>query len=239
MTTTFYLHATNSTVSGTLPLTKQSSQTYNGSIDSVSTSKRTMNTTIGTAQTSLASASNAIGFATTGNLFVARFISAPIYQTSVAANTWNFSIAGKTTSVVDYHPNAGSGGVPVCLYVWRPSSGTKVGTIFDGLSSTKTNQLGNLNEYVSVVNFTGSAVTGTQAGDIIVLEAMAGTNGFNQSGTYTFYYYFDGTTVNNTDNSATSNEAAYISTPENITFYTSTPITNNLFVSKAFFVSDK
>ena len=201
------------------------------------TVNRSMNTTIGTAQTVL-SKSESIN-TTNQNIYISRFVSTPINQTSIAANTWTLNIAVKCSSSNPYYPSYSTDFIPSCLYVWRPSSGTKVGTIFDGLSSTKTNQLGNLNEYVSVVNFTGSAVTGTQAGDIIVLEAMAGTNGFNQSGTYTFYYYFDGTTVNNTDNSATSNEAAYISTPENITFYTSTPITNNLFVSKAFFVSDK
>ena len=237
MTTRFYLHATNSTVSGTLPLTKQSSQTYNGSIDSVSTSKRTMNTTIGTAQTSLASASNAIGFGTTGILFVARFISAPIYQTSVAANTWNFSIAGKTTSVADYHPNAGSGGVPVCLYVWRPSSGTKVGTIFDSSTASVTAPSSYTTEICTYTTFSGSAVSGVQNGDVIILELLI--KAVNNSNTFQYTNYFDGTTATTTNNTTVSNFAEFIETPENINFNASSPVVNNLFIVKALFTADK
>jgi hypothetical protein len=215
MVTRFYTHTATSTATGTLPSTIQSTQTITATFDAA-TVNRSMNTTVATgSQTDLSATKTGGGSSTVFHM--TRFISDPLDMTSLSANTWTISIAGWCGSFLPFYPSQANKLIPSCVYVWRPSTGTKVGTVFDGLSSTTTNQTGNTSEFTSKVNFTGSAVSSMTQGDLLVYEAQTGTD-FSTS--QTWHYAYNGSTITTTDNTATSNHAAYLETPQTITFYT-------------------
>lgn len=215
MVTRFYTHAASSTATGTLPTTKQSTQTVTTGFDAF-TVNRSMDTIVSTGTQTDISATLA-GAGSTTTFHMTRFISKPLDQTSIAANTWTISVACWSNSSLPFYPSRSNSLIPSCVYVWRPSTGAKIGTVFDGLSSTTTAQQGTTSERTSKVNFTGSAVTSMLTGDLLVYEAQTGTN---VSSTNTLHYAFDGATINTTDNATVTNHAAYLETPENLTFFT-------------------
>lgn len=237
MTTRFYLHSANSTEGGTLPSTEQSTKTSSGNFDA-QTVNRSMDTTIGTSQASttfvLANSQKSDNV-----FFIAKFISPELNQSSIAANTWtwNFAIkASSSTNVFDYPSNTVNEKIPLCCYVWRPSSGTKVGNIKDGTGQdsadlqyfdvgTNSSNPGapTTAEWSEDGTFAGSAVSGLLAGDVIVMEAWAFIDTNNSSST-TYSFFFDGTTVTTTNGTTVSSQASFLETPETLTFNTG-PIT--------------
>ena len=215
MATRFYFHATTNSTSG-LPTAEQSSLTIDQSAEGGTTSavNRTMNTTIGTSQTSIAQSS--IATTAARNYYYTRFVSQPIFQSSIAANTWTYNFAAKESSTGADFPVGGTNQpVRVNCYVWRPSTSTKIGTILDGNTASTVDEVNPPNEGAHHVTFTGSAVASTQNDDVIILEVwFIITQPAAVSLTQTFY--FDGTTVNTTDNAVVSNHASFLETPENI-----------------------
>jgi hypothetical protein len=155
------------------------------------------------------------GGGSTTKFYETRFISDPLDQTSIAANTWTISIATWCSSSSPFFPCNSSRFVPSCLYVWRPSTGAKIGTVFDSLSSTTTSQIGATTEMVAKVNFTGSAVSSMLTGDVLCFEALTATQ---VSSSFTWHYAFDGSVLNTSDNVAATNHASYVETPETLTF---------------------
>lgn len=213
MTTRFYLHSASSSVSGTLPSAQVSTMALTAQFDAFSVN-RSMDTTI-SAGSQVDLTATKTNSSSTALMYMTRFLSSRINQTSISANTWTLNIACWANSSSPFYPSNTSHFVPSCLYVWRPSTGAVVGSaIFDGVSSTSTLQLGSTSERVSKVNFTGSAVT-IQSGDILVLEAWTASN---VTSSQTWHYAYDGATINTSDNTSATNHAAYIETPENITF---------------------
>jgi len=224
MATRFYLHNALSGISGTLPTGEQSSKTAFFNFDTT-TNNRSMSTSIGTAQASLTHV-NTTQSQANNTCYVTRFVSTAINQTSIAANTWTYNFAVKlsvTTNTDDYPTNdTAPKFIPICCYVWRPSTGVKVGNILDGNSATGVyTDIGNLgtpttSESVEHGTFTGSAVASTAAGDVIILEAWVDA-WLNNTTSVTFSYFYDGTTVNTTAGAIVSNHASFLETPENIT----------------------
>lgn len=212
MTTRFYLHAASSTVSGTLPSTKQSTLATTRNFD-VQTVNRIMDTTIGASQSDITAS-----FSTTsGNMYMSRFVSAPIYS-SPTAQTWTLNFAAWRTvggGTFNYPAVQTTHLLPSSLYVWRPSTGALVGYIFDSNSATGTSNFGSATtETTAIVTFTGSAVTIVN-GDVLCFEAMTFTS---NTATQTTHYAYDGTTANTTDNTSVSNHASFIETPDTIAF---------------------
>lgn len=218
VTTTLYLHAANSTVSGTLPTTEQSSRTASYSFDA-GTVNRSMDTVKGSAQTSISKAITcSVSNAPT---FVAKFVSPPLNLTTISANTWTtFGAVAQSNSNAYWWTGTSDGYVPQTMYVWRPSGGgSKVGNVFDAASTFQTNTNGPPanQEYTSELQFTGSAVT-CQVGDVLIYEVWGRIDSNNQN--YTYYYYLDGTVVPTQDQVSASNCASYISTPQTLAFQT-------------------
>lgn len=225
MATRLYLHQTASGVAGTLPTTEQSTKTSAFNYEA-QTNNRSMNTTIGTAQQTVQMTSVVTPTQTDNACLVTKFISSPLNQTSVAANTWtyNFSVKVSSTTVVRDHPsNETNDRIPACCYVWRPSTGAKVANIIDGNTAAQYYDVGNFSDQTPTTaqstehgTFAGSAVT-CQVGDVIVLEAWVWIN-TSTSGSATYNYYYDGTTVTTTNGPTVSNHAAFLETPENLSF---------------------
>jgi len=222
--TKLYFHNATSAVAGTLPSNEQSTKTPHDVYEAASIN-RSMNTTIGTAQVTK-SFNIAENVAAGGvDLYVTKFISEPLNQTGLSANTWtyNFACRSSDNTAVDDYPTGvtPSTAVPLCCYVWRPSTGAKVGNILDGDGSgfydvgfDANNQTVEKSQHGS---FTGSAVASTAVGDVIVFEAWVtiSTDGVDPS---TLSYYFDGTTETLADGTTVSNHASFIETPQNLAF---------------------
>lgn len=225
MATRLYLHQALSGVTGTLPTTEQSTKTSAFNYEA-QTNNRSMNTTIGTAQQTVPMTTVATPTTTDLTCLVTKFISLPLNQTSVAANTWtyNFAVKVSSTTVVRDHPsNATNDRIPACCYVWRPSTGAKVGNIIDGTTAAQYYDVGNFSDQTPTTaqsaehgTFVGTGVT-CQIGDVIVLEAWVYIN-TSTSGSATYNYYFDGTTVTTTNGPTVSNHAAFLETPETLSF---------------------
>lgn len=214
--TLLYFHAASSGVSGTLPNAEQSSITANLNAEGSQTTNRSMDTTIGTSQTSLAI--NTAASASAQNLYFTRFVSPIIAQTSIAANTWHYSIGVQESNAAANFPVTTSGAIRVNCYVWKPSNGTKYGTILDGSTNTDFTE-STTSERCTTGTFTGAAVGSLTSGDaVIVVEVWAVvTQGGATTRTDTFFY--DGTTAANaTGLSTVSSCAAFLRTPEVITF---------------------
>lgn len=218
--TRLYFHSANSPVSGTLPSSEQSAltSTKNGDAQTVN---RYMDTNIGTAQTSILIVSNASTSAQT--FYYTKFVSLPLNQTNVTAQTWTFNFAAQEELSSNQFPvSGGSDELYMNLYVWTPSNGTKRGTIFD--TQTPTGQVSEAaagTEAVYHATFSGSAVATAAVGDVLIAEiwfectqssASAGDN----------FFYFDGTTANTTNGATVSNHASFLETPQTLAFSPST-----------------
>src|SRR6478609_3698948 len=213
MVSRLYLHNAASPVGGTLPATKQSAQTVVAS-NSASVNK-TMTTTIGTTQTS-SSIANVSGY----NYFT-RFVAAPLAAQTISANTWTINFAASQSS------SFAASNIRACIYVWRPSSGTRVGFIADSVVALTTQFTSG--EFSYQVTVAGSAVTAI-AGDVLCFEAILSTS--SSSGTLAFYY--DGATINTTDGSNVSDQASFIETPQNnlIDSTVATTVTSKVVTNK-------
>lgn len=221
MATRLYLHHAVSGVTGTLPSTEQSAQTAALNYESQATN-RSMNTTIGTSQNQLDFTNSTVRSDAFG--YVTKFVSANLNQTSIAANTWLYNYAAKCSAggPINAYPTPSTNDrVPVCCYVWRPSTGAKVANIFDGNASATYWDLGFENITVETLqngNFAGAAVT-TQVNDVIVLEIWVRVDAVSTTSAVLSIMY-DGTTVNTSATNPTSvtNHASFLETPENLAF---------------------
>lgn len=222
MATRLYFHSQLSTVSGTLPSTEQSALTSTKNADA-QTVNRSMNTTIGTGQTSILLVSNATTSAQ--NFYFTKFVSQPLNQTNVTAQTWTYNFAAEEELTSNNFPVTGSSDeLYLNLYVWRPSTGSKVGTIFDAqTASGVVNEAPAGTEEAYHITFSGSAVASAAVGDVIICEIWFEVSQSAATAADNFFYY-DGTTVTTTLDTTVSNHASFIETPQNLTF--STPATD-------------
>jgi len=213
--TKLYFHNATSSVSGTLPTTKQGA--YTTALVSVDayTVNRSMSTTIGTSQTTQQSPTMS---STNKTVYFTKFVSDTLTSTSIAADTWNYAFAAQESAATGNFPVTTTGAVNVTVYVWRPGTGTKIGTIMDGNSSgTGFTEPSSTNTEKSVFGtFTGSAVT-CQAGDVIIMEVYFATAA--TSAGFVSFFYFDGTTETNNNGTTVSSHASYIESPgQTLTF---------------------
>jgi hypothetical protein len=211
--TRLYFHAATNSTSG-LPTAEQSSVTADQNLEDSQTTNRQMNTTIGTAQASIADTGNTTSSGM--DIYVTRFVSPALNMSSISANTWTYSFAAKSSAGQGNFPVSGSSQpVRVCCYIWRPSTSTKIGTILDGNTASTVDEASSGVERGSTTTFSGLAVSGMQAGDVIIFEVWF--LGTTTDSTITFTFYYDGATVTTTDGTV-SNHASFIETPEGLSF---------------------
>jgi len=170
-----------------------------------------MNTTIGVSQANLTNTST--GDTNSHNYYVSRWVSPLLYQGNISAQTWTLQFGAKEANAAANWPVSGtSQPLRINCYVWKPSDGTKVGTILDGNSNSDFEEAGTTQ---SVINgtFAGAAVTGITPGDAVIVYEMWAVVTQANGTTRVQDVYYDGTTEN-----STTNEAAFLSTPENLQF---------------------
>jgi hypothetical protein len=126
--TRFYLHAALNDLTD-LPTSEQSSLALDANADPITTN-RLMDLDPGTGQIGLTA--NTIDI-NPRNYYFTRFVSPRIFQSSISANTWTYNFAAEQEhSSVNFPVSGTDKSVYVSLYVWRPSTQTKIGTIAEG-----------------------------------------------------------------------------------------------------------
>jgi hypothetical protein len=149
--------------------------------------------------------------------YFTKFVSPPLYQSSLASNTWTYNFAAQESSVSANFPCAGANQVVyVNAYVWRPTTTTKIGTILDGnTAATYTEPSGALVETSEHGTFSGSSVSSMQNGDVIIIEIWFRiTMGVASLRSLTFDY--NGTTETRNSGTTVSNHPSFLETPENL-----------------------
>lgn len=222
--TKLYFHNATSGVSGTLPSSIQAALGASTFSSDAATVNRSMNTTIGTSQVikSITATSGA------QKMYFTRFVSDVLTNnTTISANTWNYAIAFREALLTTNWPISGTGNSNMTVYVWRPSNGTKIGTILDsstGVSLTEPNAANTIKSNFNT--FSGSAVTAL-AGDVICFELYVNPT---LGGSAACDTYYDGTTETNNTNTTVSNHASYIETPQTIAFGPAPTILQTVYI---------
>jgi hypothetical protein len=217
MVTRLYFHSANSAISGTLPSLEQSALSPGVIVDD-QTVNRSMSTTVGVSQATLSAAS--IGPNSSANYYFTRFVSPLLNQTSISSGTWTYGFATNTDSDRNNFPvSASSKPVRVNCYVWKPSDGTKIGTILDGNTASTVSKISAGTEAFHKPSFTGSAVSGFTAADaVIIFEVWFQITTATSAPSGSNYFYYDGTTTTATEGNTIASAASYIETNQTISF---------------------
>lgn len=131
----------------------------------------------------------------------------------IASGNWTFATAGKAF-------NSGYAGLgncdKFCLYVWRPSTNTVVGVIYDN-TGDYSHPAGALSDSETWTKATlpGAAVSGIMDGDVLVLEWYGTADATHELVNWT---YFNGAEIPGADGASTSSVsvAAYLEAPGNL-----------------------
>lgn len=193
--------------------------TFGRSTTDAASVSRSMTIEKGTSETSFVV--NGIAFNGTQSSWVTKFISPPLVNvTQINAVTWTSATAKKESST-----NSNFGGMLFCLYVWRPSTNSKVGNnIYDASgeggfaepASANTQRLGKGNlTYAGG----GAQVTGVENGDVLVLEVFL-RKSQTVATAYIDTWYYDGTNEHDGTSTGTTitDIASYIQTSQDLTF---------------------
>lgn len=206
MATKLYLHAANSSVAGTLPSSEQNTAlTPTVNVDA-QTINRSMDTNIGTSQATLVL--NSTGTTTTTTYYFTRFVSLPFSSNiTISAQTWTFNFAtSESSGNANFPVTSGNKAIPITLYVWRPSTGAKVGDIFNGNSAITVDEV--TGPASQSTTFSGSSLA-VQAGDVICFEVIFQVTQQNGS-SFVDTFYYDGTTETATEGLTTTSHAAFL-----------------------------
>ena len=140
--------------------------------------------------------------------YIARFTSPPLAAQTIAAGTWTFAVQTLET-------NAGANSMlQGSLYVWRPSTSSVVGYVYDSTTALGT-EWGTTTKGV-LVTVSGSSVT-VKDGDVLVFEVWRHAASQTAATAWAQELLFDGTT-DVTNGGTGSSAASYIEAPTNLVF---------------------
>lgn len=204
-----FFHNASNTLTGTFPTAEQSSRTAVATATGANT-LRTMDNRVGVSQASLTA--TMLNNTNVQDLFMGFFCSQPLYGAqTVGGGTWRLNVADNESST---NANAWVDGVNI--YVWRPSTGVRIGTILDSSNLGGTEPTVASSIQVTTFTFTTSAVA-AQSGDVIICELWE-QNQASMGGTYSCIVYFDGTTETLTENTVVTNHASFLEISETLLF---------------------
>lgn len=100
------------------------------------------------------------------------------------------------------------GDLRINAYVWRPSTGAKVGTLVDNLGMTGDIEPAALSIRTNIASVTSTITLSANAGDVIICEVY---QHFTQAVATALSgaFYYGGTTVNTTNNTVVTNHASF------------------------------
>jgi hypothetical protein len=214
MATRLYFRDATNSLAGTFPAGEQSAAAVTGTSTATGANTlRTMRTTTGNAVASLAVTTTASTVAQ--NNFMGFFCSPPLKGDQTVGGGTMILNGAETESNASANWWINS----LNIYVWRPSTGVRVGVIRDaagtslgGLEPTAINS-----QQVSHITGITSTAIAALSGDVVICEIwIRATQGAAMSYTGTFFY--DGTTVNTTENAIVTSHASFIELSENLIF---------------------
>lgn len=176
---------------------------------------REMNDTVGTAQITLSQ--DAPALATAILTFWGAWASRPLTAAAtVGGGNITLNFAGLESSAASNW--LGTNGL--VIYVWRPSTNAKVGTVkdFTGTAAAVITEVGTSETVRHATGITSTAVSAL-AGDIVVVELWSTHTPAMATG-YKNTFYYNGTTINTTNLAAATNHASFIEFTENFTVAT-------------------
>lgn len=209
MATKLYLHDAANDLSGTFPSGEQSSRTPDWTV-SGGTTLRKMDAAIGAAQASLAGATSATTAAQVGLLGM--WVSPPLDGAqTVGGGSMTLNVADReSNNAANFWANS------LHVYVWRPSTGAKVGTLQDSAGAHGGTEGGTGETVTHITGITSSGVSASD-GDVVICELWSYTSQ-SMASSYTATVYYDGTTENTTEDASVSDHASYLELAETLTF---------------------
>lgn len=203
--TSFYLRGNN--LSGTNLTAEQSTSLPTGTDASNAWGIGPLNVTAGPGPGNNTSSRTSAATTAAQSGFLRAWGSAALEAQTIAAATWTFAGGFNESNA------AANAFLALAVYIWRPSTSSKVDTIYDSATALGTEWPSS--EAGIVATFSGSSVT-TQSGDILVVEVwVVATQGGSMA--YANSIYYEGST-RPTQGTATTNAASYIECPNTITF---------------------
>lgn len=210
MPTRLYFHHAEHSLTGTFPAGEQAGATPHWTADGAST-LRAMDTNIGVAQVSrsgITPASTGIKFG-----FMGMWVSPPLSGAQTVgggAATLN-SADSASDAAANFLINA------LNTYVWRPSTGQQVGLIRGAAATDLGGSSGGTGETVTHITGVSTSAISAADGDVIICEVWA-RYPQDVAAAVTATMYYDGATVNTTENAAVSDHASFIEFAETLTF---------------------
>jgi hypothetical protein len=212
MPTRFYFHNATSALSGTFPTGDQSAATANVTAAGAAT-MRVMDLVIGSGQTTMNFTTD--GSTNARNNFLRTFVSPPLVGDQIVGGGNMILNAAEQES----NTNANFWINSCCVYVWRPSTGTKVGNVRDAAGTSlggSEPSAANSTQVSHITAITTSAVNALN-GDVVICEIWTRTTQGQNNG-YTALFQYDGTTENTTENAVVTNHASFLELNENLNF---------------------
>jgi hypothetical protein len=212
MATRLYFHNATSALSGTFPTGEQSAATANVTATGAAT-MRVMDLNIGAGQTSINITTGANTNAQ--NNFLRTFVSPPLIGDQVVGGGNMILNAAEQESNL----NANFWINSCCVYVWRPSTGTKVGNVRDAAGTSLGGSEPSASNSTQVSHITAITTSAVNAlnGDVVICEIWTRTTQA-QATAYTAIFQYDGTTINTTENEVVTNHASFLELNENLNF---------------------
>jgi hypothetical protein len=183
---------------------------------------RTLSRTKGSSQTSFAINTDAT--TSTRTYYISKFISEPLKNITIIDDvTWVTHSAHQESST-----NANFLGMIFTLYVWRPSTGARVGSnIYNianqgGLAepaSANTQRLG----WGSTSHGTGNEITGVQDGDVLIIELYFRPAQASATSYVDTWFYNGSTEYTSSNGTIVSDIASYLETSQDLTFVSDFP----------------
>ena len=222
MSTKLYFHIDPNALVGTFPTIEQGAAAASF-IAAGANTLRTMTRAPGASQTSL----SFTGATDNTRNFMGYFCSPPFDRDqSVGGNPMELLAASSESNLgANFWINN------LNIYVWRPSTGTKVGQLLDNTTGNSLGAQASLtanDAYPDYINSIGSAPIAVLAGDVIVCEIWNRT-AIGSAISYTCNFYFDGSTETIDEATIVTNQASYIKFYETLSFVGDPPIKPHSF----------
>lgn len=209
MPTKIFFHNASNALSGTFPTGEQSTRTASVTATGANT-LRTMDNRVGLAQQTLAVTT--LASTAQQNAFMGFFCSQPLYTDfTVGGGSWILNVANRESNLAaNFFINS------INVYVWRPSSGTSVGTVRDAAALGGAEPSAAASTRVQTFTFTTSAISALK-NDVIICELWVQFTQGNATAR-TGNVYFNGTTENLVQNTVVTNHASFLQISENLQF---------------------
>jgi hypothetical protein len=215
MATKLYLRATTHSISGSMPTYPEDG--LGGYFVANTSLIKELKTAIGAGQTSKTGSSLTQTAGQDGNMGGWTSLPFDVNQTVGGGTiTLNIAVAESNTNM-NLGDGATGGAWKVQIYVWRPSTGAKVGNVVNSYTTWNTTEPNAASTEKVIHGTVASSAVSALAGDIVVVE-LAVLHLQSMASSYNLTVYYDGTTENTTTNTTVTNHASFVQFTENLTF---------------------